>query len=563
MPKAATGELRRLADGWAARITIEGRTRRDFALSSCTSESDALERCRALAAIAARLRSAEQTDSLVKLLELGAKARPGRPWDAVCAAVDALCAGHARPAGPKPPTMAEWGVQWTSGELAKRYPDHVQKKRSASRDEELLRLYVLPHVKDVRVDEFALADAELVMASLPEEHPRTKRPLAPGTRRHVAQTMARLMRLAVYPGKLRKENPIPPGWLPKLGDGLAKECLYPDEEAILLGGRLVHDRHPKGHLTEVPLLRRLAYGFLAREGMRVDEMGTLRWSDVDLKRGRVILDENKTDDPRDWDLQPDVVRVLAWWKARQGDYATGDARVFAEDGVPLHTLHLAHLIREDLRRVGVTRSQLFERSAVRQPIRAHDLRATFVTINLALGRTETWICDRTGHQSHEMVDKYRRKARTWNLGPLLPFDAALPEAAGASAPAEAAPALPPTARLPHGLPHVSRNADDSHFAQRNPMPSDDSVADRSSEKAAPPSSSSSPEVARVEGDEGQSRGNQDAVEAALADALTKAAAAGRFDVVAQLAKEIEVRRLARAENENVVPIDRERRARRP
>ena len=37
----------------------------------------------------------------------------------------------------------------------------------------------------------------------------------------------------------------------------------------------------------------------------------------------------------------------------------------------------------------------------------------------------------------------------------------------------------------------------------------------------------------------------DPVEAALADALTKAASAGRFDVVAQLAKELEARRLAR------------------
>jgi hypothetical protein len=38
----------------------------------------------------------------------------------------------------------------------------------------------------------------------------------------------------------------------------------------------------------------------------------------------------------------------------------------------------------------------------------------------------------------------------------------------------------------------------------------------------------------------------DAVEVALAHALTKAAVAGRFDVVTQLARELEERRLARA-----------------
>jgi integrase len=157
----------------------------------------------------------------------------------------------------------------------------------------------------------------------------------------------------------------------------------------------------------------------------------LRRSDVDLKRGRVVLEENKTDDPGDWDLRPDVVAVLIWWKARQGEYATPDTHVFAEDGVPLPALHLADLPRADLKRVGVTRPQLFERKpGVRMPHRAHDLHATFVTIALALGKNETWISDRTGHKSHTMIERYRRKARTWNLGPFLPFDHAIREMMG-------------------------------------------------------------------------------------------------------------------------------------
>jgi hypothetical protein len=53
----------------------------------------------------------------------------------------------------------------------------------------------------------------------------------------------------------------------------------------------------------------------------------------------------------------------------------------------------------------------------------------------------------------------------------------------------------------------------------------------------------------------------DAVEAALAEALARAAEAGRFDVVAQLAKELEARRLARAGN--VVPFSDERTKRKP
>jgi integrase len=65
--------------------------------------------------------------------------------------------------------------------------------------------------------------------------------------------------------------------------------------------------------------------------------------------------------------------------------------------------------REDRRSRG-TRT---ERTKGRQRIRAHDLRATFVTISLPTGKTETWISDRTGHRSHEMIETYRRRSRTW------------------------------------------------------------------------------------------------------------------------------------------------------
>jgi hypothetical protein len=51
----------------------------------------------------------------------------------------------------------------------------------------------------------------------------------------------------------------------------------------------------------------------------------------------------------------------------------------------------------------------------------------------------------------------------------------------------------------------------------------------------------------------------DPVEAALAKAIGEAATAGRFDVVALLAKELEARRLARA---NVVALDYARAKRR-
>ncbi len=244
------------------------------------------------------------------------------------------------------------------------------------------------------------------------EIPDTK---SASTRRIVAQYLRRLLAMAVYPLRIRSANPIPTGWLPRVPNAKAKECLYPDEDRALLA------------CTEVPLLRRLAFGFLSREGMRADEMASLEWRDLDLDRGRVSLDENKTDDPRDWELDRGVWRALAAWRERFCDGADPDDRVFADRGVPLYIEKLAEQLRRDLKRAGVTREKLFERSATRMPIRAHDLRATFITIALATGKTESWVADRTGHKSSVMINRYRRKARGWNLGALAALDEALPE----------------------------------------------------------------------------------------------------------------------------------------
>ena len=106
---------------------------------------------------------------------------------------------------------------------------------------------------------------------------------------------------------------------------------------------------------------------------------------------------------------------------------------------------LADALRASLRRAAVLRAALFEKSESRQPIRAHDLRATFVTVSLATGKTEAWVTDRTGHKSSQMVAKYRRAARSvaeLGLGGFRRLVDAIPELRELSPPAEDVP--PPT-----------------------------------------------------------------------------------------------------------------------
>src|SRR4051812_26558658 len=108
MPREATGELERLADGrFAARITIQGRRRQQFILTACPGEPEAEARKTAMAAMAARLRKAGLSGEIEKVMAMAAAARHGKPWDVVVAGVDVLCAGGSEENRLKvPPTFA-------------------------------------------------------------------------------------------------------------------------------------------------------------------------------------------------------------------------------------------------------------------------------------------------------------------------------------------------------------------------------------------------------------------------------------------------------------------------
>jgi integrase len=250
------------------------------------------------------------------------------------------------------------------------------------------------------------------MAGLPEDVKRS------ATRRHYAQIVHRVMQLAVYPCRLIAANPLPKGFLPKIGRPPAYPYLYPAEDARLLSH------------APTPLCFRLLYGFLSREGCREGEAFGLRVQDFDLETGTISLDDNKTDDPRTWPLDPGTRRALRVWVAirtpRPGDYMFID-----ENGGPLTPQHrLAEALRSSLYAAGATRAELHSDGTNRRKLRVHDLRATFVTLSLANGETETWVADRTGHRSSQMINRYRRQARTAHelgLGRLLPLDQAIEE----------------------------------------------------------------------------------------------------------------------------------------
>ena len=289
-------------------------------------------------------------------------------------------------------TFFDVAEDWIDGSLRKKHPDHVATKKDFKIERGRLRRYIYPHVKDVPLAFFTKEDADRVMAALPTN--RVKRST---TRRHVAQIMNRVLNLAVMPLGLIKHNPLPEGYLPRIDKGKMYTCLFPHEETKLLACK------------EVDEAFRLFFGILDREGMRVSELVDSEWWQWNLEVGTFTATKTKTDDPRFWALRPDVTRAMRLWKKRFG---TTKRTPFADiSAAKDFKLYLAQNLRASLETAGITRKELLESTDHTAMLRAHDLRATFVTVSLAEGKQETWIRDRTGHRTMGMIDRYRRTAR--------------------------------------------------------------------------------------------------------------------------------------------------------
>lgn len=387
-----------------ARVRFGRKDRIEVRVPWAKTRDEAAERAELIAELAEALVESGRRDLVRDFARELAEAHTSKRLEVVRKAIEAVVKGAVKAGAGRDITFRQWGDQYVTGELARRHPDYVRDK-DYSDDASRLRLYVYPHVGDVPVNAFTVAHANVVMARLPK--------MSAANRRHVAQIIGRLMHLAVWPGQLIGATPLPRLWIPKLSKkGRHYSCLWPREESLLLAH------------AETPLVFRLFCGVLNREGMRIGELLESEWWQWNLTEGTFTATKTKTGDPRFWAIRPDVARAMRRWLKLHAK----DARPFSSLETLVHRTHLAGFLRDSLKAAGVTREELFEDTDHTGKLRAHDMRATFVTLSLAEGKTETWIRDRTAHKSTVMIDRYRRAARQaaeLKLGSLADLDQAL------------------------------------------------------------------------------------------------------------------------------------------
>jgi len=432
--RQVTGSLYQSRGTWFLALTLGKRVH--IRLATCQTEVQAQLRRQIIVSIAQRLRAAGKVDLAVAACRQAGEATdellPG-----VVKLIDGLIGGTERVADVTPgpaamisgegsaiPTFRKFGDRWTSNELARRYRGRV---KDIDHDENVRKLkkHVYPIVfgsrtiGDTPLDEFGLDHADHVLAqpTLPD-----------GSLRHVAQCMHRIMKLAVYPARILDRSPFPPGWLPPASQQKERGYLYPLEDAALMG------------YERLAPVWRLFFGFSNREGIRQENAGTIEWANLSLDlpngAGHIVLDETKNGRGGTWALDPGTAEALRRWRTT----CPSSRWVFPTEalpryrrsraGQPLYVDHAAGVLREALQKAGVNRPKLFQNGNNRLRIRAHDLRATFVTLALANGRSEDWVMQRTGHSSSIMLARYRREAKTAQelaLGWLHPLHEVIPE----------------------------------------------------------------------------------------------------------------------------------------
>jgi integrase len=420
MSKEATGELRKSSTGAFSALIRTWEKRETFLLPTCTDEDAAKERMHLLADVAKRFRLANVNrargdEALRSLAAISPKFLKG----AIEVCEDLLGGKIPVKSGPTVPTFKELAEEWTGGKLQKRFPDHVGKGTEDYNDGNAQRFEkaIYPVIGHIRLDELAREECDDVMRKLPEG-------LSKATRRQYAGLINRVLNLAELAGHIQR-NPLPRGWLPKLGAKKRFPVLYASEDRAVLECVGTED------VPGIPLAFRILYAVLHREGMRRGEAAALEWRDIDLEHGTISLDENKTDHPRFWKLAPGVTETLAAWHAHRGE-PEDDEHVFTDEhGRPLSLDHLADRVRADLKRAGLTRADLFSKGPNKGQFGTHCFRRSFVTRSLALGKNEDWVRQRTGHKSEELLT-YRQGAKALaeldpaELEPLTPAALGLP-----------------------------------------------------------------------------------------------------------------------------------------
>ena len=317
---------------------------------------------------------------------------------------------------------------------------------------------------------------------------------------------------------VRDDNPADGVRGPDRGPRKVKTFLYPSEIVALLA------------CERVSLSFRRVVALATYLGLRSGELKTLRWEDLDLDRGIIQVHRGfdrmrkkdkatKGNAARKFTMEPAVLPLLRAMKAE----GSGEGRV-----TPMPSQSgLSTALRDHLRKAGIDRPDVFADDETRKHLTFHDLRASALTWMAARGDDPLKIKARAGHADLQTTEGYVRTAgevagQIGDVFPPLPASVLGEGLDTAPGPKEAISLQKAAEKAGGGAGNrTSADGPDGAF-----LPVDSGSRRQDNTPNLPPS------VTLSKG--GMSKGG--ALETALAEALTKATAEGRWDAVVAIAE---------------------------
>lgn len=523
-----------------------GKPQRDRFLIATRDERVAADieiRMHAAAGSLAKLKHPKAHEFLTDMGKVAGDEKAFRALEAVLRKLVAEAGAAPAPAadsGPK--TFGAIMEAWTSGQLRRDYPDDVREKRERGRKIDRATLSVfLPVLGNKAIAEITKEDIQAAKRAIPHG-------VDPDTRVLYLKRLRMVFRLAAHPLDLIAVSPKDVERLPAGKGRNLFWFLYPDEEARLLA------------CTEIPLLYRVLYGWLHRNGSRITETLHIDYGHLDLDRSRVHLEAawTKTRRARFWDIEADVASAMRVWKEMDPG-ATHLARVFRSPGrKTLSDVTVMSRLHADLLKAGVDRRELHVTTTGSRRLRVHDSRAGFCTMALRRGMTADWIMDRSGHEAPSQLEQYlrlRRHADEQHL-PIwyAPMDEAIPEIRRKlgkrvgqwwakpqqTSGKQAGSRVDQYSMTESGTeaPEAKTPQKDAPGSPESPLPTTSGPASFQGVGQSGPGQAEVPPEPTV--------APEDPVEKALAFAITEATKKGRFDVVLACTNELAARRRLKA-----------------
>ncbi len=269
------------------------------------------------------------------------------------------------------------------------------------------------------------------------------------TRRHVAQLINRVLNLAVFSGAIAS-NPLPRGWLPKApkAESVGERVAAPKR-----GGEAARRPQRAGRDRRSPRLPRRCTRSSTARGCAKARASASTWADSTLRRASCRSTRTRPTGPA-----PGSSTLACTGPSSSGTRPSASRRRPRDPRLPRIRVGeaCAPLPRPLRSRGHRPRAALSRRSANKLRLRAHDMRAFFVTAAMYAGKDALWITDRTGHTSLGMLRTYERDVRRWRELGEAPVDAGggnprgCCHARAAMAAAQVAATAGPTSSAAHG-----------------------------------------------------------------------------------------------------------------